>query len=65
MQEAFKNIMEQLEEYRNGFTEDVYEELKDDPDNVRANNIIDGFDGAINIVKMEAEKYQQRLDSMQ
>ncbi|MGN0348216.1 MAG: hypothetical protein ACI4DR_01635 [Roseburia sp.] len=57
MQEVFEKIIESLEEYRNGFMENVYEELKDDSDNIRANNIIDGFDTAIEIVKQAVAEY--------
>ena len=46
-----QEIVERLEEYREDFMHDVYEELRDDCDNCRANRIIERFDEAIEIVK--------------
>ena len=46
-----QNIVERLEEYRDDFMNDIYEELREDADNCRANRIIDRFDEAIKIVK--------------
>ena len=48
-----QNIVERLEEYRDDFMDDIYEELREDADNCRANRIIDRFDEAIEIVKEE------------
>lgn len=48
-----QNIVERLEEYRDDFMNDIYEELREDADNCRANRIIDRFDEAIEIVKEE------------
>lgn len=48
-----ERIVERLEEYRNDFMSDIYEELRDDSDNLRANRIIERFDTAIEIVKDE------------
>ena len=48
-----KRIVEKMEEYRNDFMYDVYEELRDDSDNLRANRIIERFDNTLEIVKEE------------
>lgn len=48
-----ERIVERLEEYRDDFMNDVYEELREDADNCRANRIIDRFDEVIEIVKEE------------
>lgn len=48
-----ERILERLEEYRDDFMNDIYEELRDDTDNLRANRIIDRFDEAIAIVMEE------------
>ena len=50
---AKERIVERLEEYRDDFMNDIYEELRDDFDNLRANRIIERFDDAIEIVKEE------------
>lgn len=50
-----ERILERLEEYRDDFVDDIYEELRDDSDNLRANRIIGRFDEAIRIVKEEME----------
>ena len=46
-------IVERLEEYRDDFMNDVYEELREDADNCRANRIIDRFDEVTEILKEE------------
>ena len=48
-----ERVIDRLEEYRDNFMDDVYEELRDDSDNLRANRIIERFDDAIEIVKEE------------
>ena len=48
-----QNIVERLEEYRDDFMNDVYEELREDADNCRANRIIDRFDEVTEILKEE------------
>ena len=48
-----ERIVERLEEYRDDFMNDVYEELREDADNCRANRIIDRFDEVTEIVKEE------------
>ena len=50
-----ERIVERLEEYRDDFMNDIYEELREDADNCRANRIIDRFDEAIEIIKEEGE----------
>lgn len=52
-----QNIVERLEEYRDDFMDDIYEELREDADNCRANRIIERFDEAIGIVKEEGDRY--------
>ena len=48
-----ERIVERLEEYRDDFMNDVYEELREDADNCRANRIIDRFDEVTEIAKEE------------
>lgn len=48
-----ERILKRLEEYRDDFMNDIYEELREDTDNLRANRIIDRFDEAIAIVMEE------------
>lgn len=48
-----ERIAERLEEYRDDFMNDVYEELREDADNCRANRIIDRFDEVTEILKEE------------
>ena len=48
-----ERIVERLEEYRDDFMNDVYEELREDADNCRANRIIDRFDEVTEILKEE------------
>lgn len=48
-----KRIVERLEENRDDFMDYIYEELREDADNCRANRIIDRFDEVTEIVKEE------------
>ena len=48
-----ERIVERLEEYRDDFMNDVYEELREDADKCRANRIIDRFDEVTEILKEE------------
>lgn len=48
-----ERIVERLEEHRDDFMNDVYEELREDADNCRANRIIDRFDEVTEILKEE------------
>ena len=50
---SMERIVERLEEYRDDFMNDVYEELREDADNCRANRIIDRFDEVTEIAKEE------------
>lgn len=44
-------VLDRLEEYRDEFMDDIYNELREDTDNLRANRIIERFDEAIGIIE--------------
>lgn len=46
-----EEVVEQLEDYRSDFMYDVYEIFRDEPDNIKANHIIDMYDEIFEIVK--------------
>ena len=53
IRKPFERVVERLEEYRDDFMENVYQELDSDSDNNRANRIIEGFDSVFEIIKEE------------
>ena len=51
VRKPMQEIMERLEAHRDDFLDDVYAELDSDPDNCRANRIIEQYDEVFQIVK--------------
>lgn len=57
MEDVIKEIIEGLEDYRFNFVEQIYDEFTDEPDNTRANSIIDSFDEIFNIINEVGKRH--------